>query len=143
MLILGAGMLTACRDSSAPEPAVFDLSVVTDKPSYVTAVDRLVHITITNRSNRTVYMPGDFYVFSERMIRGTWGDPFAWFFAGGTPAEWIPLAPNATKTDALPLYYYAGLTTSLRMRYLVYEDPELRRSLPIHTRVSSTIGVVP
>jgi hypothetical protein len=137
-LLIALCTLSACSDSSAPEPpAHFDLLVATDKLEYSSTFDRSVAISVENRSNRKVYLPADFYVVAERMVRGEWGDPFAWFFAGGSSTEWIALEPGSKRSNSLPLLYYAGSRTSLRVKYFVYEDATLSRPLPIELRVST------
>ena len=141
-LALAASLtLAACGDSTAP--ARFQVVVTTDKPVYTSGVDKSAVATIENRSNRTVYLPKDFYVFSERLVRGSWTDPFAWFFAGGTFEESIPLAPGEKLSNPLPLYYYIGYAAPLRIRYLAYEDARMTRSLPAQQRVTTEFRIAP
>jgi hypothetical protein len=143
-LLIAVCTLSACSDSAAPEqPAHFDLLVSTDKPAYSSTVDRTVAVSVENRSNRKVYLPADFYVVTERMVQGGWGDPFAWFFAGGSSTDWIALEPGSTRLNSLPLLYYAGARTALRVKYFVYEDATLSRPLPIELRVSTSFQLAP
>lgn len=126
------------NDPAAPViPAVFDLVIETDRPQYSVADDSIAYISLTNRSNRAVHLPMDSYVVYERLRDGQWTDAYAWFVVDGIGIS-FPVLPGATVKNQLELWFYLrDRPGTYRLRYLVYEDPQLRVRLPLEERVSA------
>ena len=124
--------ICACRDN-ALSPAHYALAVQTDKAAYSLAADSNADITITNHSDRSVFLPMDSYVVYERLVNGQWVDAYAWFVVDGVGRS-FPLAPGTSLSNQLQLWFYLpGQPGTYRLRYFVYTDPEVQ--LPLEERI--------
>jgi hypothetical protein len=142
-LAVGLAGLASCRSDVAAPPPTFNLAVATDKPQYSLATDSLALVSVTNRSDRAVYLPMDVYVVLERLRNGIWADSLVWFSVDGLSRS-FPLSPAATVTDTLRLWFYLpNRPGTYRVRYFVYADPELQTLAPLEKRVSAPFTVTP
>ena len=64
--------VAACGSEPAGPGGPLGLTVTTDKPAYSLATDSVALVTLTNRSDRPVYLPMGIYVVYER-FRGANG----------------------------------------------------------------------
>ena len=142
-LAVGLAGLASCRSDVAAPPPTFNLAVATDKPQYSLATDSIALVSLANRSDRAVYLPMDVYVVCERLRDGNWADSFAWFSVDGvTPFFW--LSPGTALTDKLQLWFYLpNQPGTYRVRYFVYDDPELQTLAPLEERVSAPFTLTP
>ena len=142
-LAVGLAGLASCRSDVAAPPPTFNLAVATDKPQYSLATDSIALVSLANRSDRAVYLPMDVYVVCERLRDGNWADSFAWFSVDGvTPFFW--LSSGAAVTDKLRLWFYLpNQPGTYRVRYFVYDDPELQTLAPLEERVSAPFTLTP
>lgn len=134
--------LCACGENPAA-PVHYDLAVTTDKPAYSLSTDSVASITLTNRSDRPVFLPMDSYVVYERLLNDEWTDAYAWFVVDGVGRS-FPLAAGDAITDQLPLWFYlAGQPGTYRLRYFIYADPGVGELLPVDGRVSAPFTLGP
>jgi len=134
--------LCACRDNTVG-PAHYSLAVQTDKVAYSLAADSNATITITNHSDRSVFLPMDRYVVYERLVDGQWVDGYAWFVVDGVGRS-FPLAPGESLSNELELWFYlTGQPGTYRLRYFVYTDPDVHHLLPLAERISSPFTLAP
>lgn len=63
---------TGCGGEPAGPTGPVDLVVATDKPAYSFATDSVARVTLTNRSDRFIYVPMSIYVVYERLRDGEW-----------------------------------------------------------------------
>jgi len=132
---------SGCGDDPAGPLGPFDLIVATDKAEYSLTTDSVARVTLTNRSDRVVYLPMASYLVYERLRDGEWRDPFAWFVVDGIGRS-FSLDPGAAVTDELQLQFYLPDQPGIyRFRYLAYADPVVRSLLPIEERVSQPVVV--
>jgi hypothetical protein len=132
---------TGCGNDLAGQLGPFDLIVATDKSEYSLTADSVARVTLSNRSDRLVYLPMASYLECERLRDGEWRDAFAWFVVDGIGRS-FSLAPGAAVTDELQLrFYLPHQPGTYRFRYLVYADPAVRSLLPIEERVSEPVVV--
>jgi hypothetical protein len=135
LLLATVAGVAACSDNSAAPPS-FDLVVTTDTATYALPADSIAQVTITNQSDRDVYLPMDVYVVCERLSDGEWRDAFAWFSVDGIGRS-FPLSPGQDISDQLRLWFYLpDQPGTYRVRYLVYADPDVESLLPVEERVS-------
>jgi hypothetical protein len=136
LLIAMLAGVAACSDTSTAPASSFDLVVATDKASYTLPADSVAQITISNQSDRDVYLPMDVYVVCERLSDGEWRDAFPWFSVDGIGRSFA-VAPGDTVSNELQLWFYLpDQPGTYRVRYLVYADPDVQSLLPVEERVS-------
>jgi len=139
--VLAVGLAATGCGAPAGPPGSFDLIVATDKPEYSLATDSVARVTLTNRSDRVVYLPMASYLVYERLRDGDWRDAFAWFVVDGVGRS-FPLDPGAAVTDELQLrFYLPDQPGTYRFQYFAYGDPAVRLLLPIEERVSQPVVV--
>ena len=143
ILAVSLAGLASCRgDAAGPLPA-FNLAVETDKPQYSLATDTIALVSLTNRSDRDVYLPMDVYVVCERLRDGSWTDSFPWFSVDGVTRS-FPLRPGSTLTDKLQLWFYLpNRPGTYRVRYFVYADADVQTLVPLEERVSAAFILTP
>lgn len=137
LLLAAIAGVAGCSDNSAAPPSSsFDLVVGTDKGTYSLPTDSIALVTVSNQSDRDVYLPMDVYVVCERLSDGEWQDAFAWFSVDGTGRS-FPLSPGEVITDELRLWFYLpDQPGTYRVRYFVYSDPDVQSVIPVEERVS-------
>ena len=118
-----------------------DLVVSTDKAEYSLAADSVSRVTLTNRSDRAVYLPMSTYVVYETLRDGVWQDALPWFGVDGVGIS-FPLSPGESRGDDLSLrVYLPDQPGTYRFRYFAYADARLRFLIPVEERVSPPITI--
>jgi len=143
LLTAVCAMTAGCdREPAGPAPE-YDLAIETDRAWYSLATDRVVRISLTNRSSRDVYLPMDSYVVYERLQWGDWREPMDWFVVDGIGRS-FPVAREAVHEDDLDIQFYLRDRPGVyRFRYYVYSDASASTLLPLDERVSQPFTIVP
>ncbi len=131
------------RDGPTDLAAGASVRVTSDRAQYSVAANDVARVTITNESDRAVYLPMAQYVLHEHLVDGAWRDESSWFTVDGIGMS-IEVPPGATLTDGLSVarYLVKGPGT-YRFRYLVFADAQWRSPLPVDQRVSAPFLVTP
>jgi hypothetical protein len=134
---------SACDDGATGTSPTDRVSIETDKTVYSLASDSFAIVTLTNRVDRTLYLPMGEYLAYERLVDGEWRDGYAWFTVDGIGRS-FSIEPMASQDDQLELWaYLAGQPGTYRFQYFVYISRYLGGLLPLEERVSAPFVVTP
>ena len=142
-LACAATLLLACGEPTGTLASTYHVAISPDKTSYSLSTDSSAYVTITNHSDRPVFLPMDSYVVYERLVDGQWRDAYAWFVVDGIGRS-FPIATGTSHTDELQLWFYlANRPGTYRFRYFAYADSAGQQLLPLKERVSPSFKLQP